>query len=984
MAVIAYHSQHVEIIRWIRQRTGYIVLEGSSDLDLSGPHVNLGKDAITIINTWAIVMGSIDTSVKQSGPRDLPPDYHQAIADTNEHQKTQVHEHDKVYVLEHHEGPAATSVQSIEANLCQNSKDSVYTLSSNSAPLATLMSPATIVSTMTSNSSDQNKGSSQRKLFRRKAVPPYRLNMTARVLYDFEPEVDNDEELRIHEGDKLDVVEKSAALEEDGWCRARISGTRKVGLVPLEYLDLQSPIDVHTTGRIQEAIHHETAESMNAVHLRTVVEHQIFRYNSESFNAPEAFALIIQDWRKRPLPRGRLTIVFDCSWELPNTMCTQFGRGQTLAKVVTLTGDRLSAQATTCEDYILQFWPEFGSSILEAIDQYLASITCDVEIRKPTEPSMFNKGSVSISVHSSDVQQYTTRTQVCATAPLQALSDIAEVLGWLAATVRTSTSATLMLSRVQLIGPAIIPMHAAATFQLNLEPLKIMSEDFSMCWHPLFVHGILADQFPIPNRIWGRGLEISPFLMANLAGVIMPVEFRGGLILKGLSTALIPMEALLDEGAIQWHLLLTDSTQGTINVDENFCKYNDAKNLMTSKAYLGWCSVAHVRLGTIETDHSMVSWSEPVQKKKTLELSGLSFGIASSGMGTFGPSIVANFALAQNSQIRFMDIRQSLEDRLMSSKVRPVIIYDTSEKRGWLVPMVCALLHMMHLRLREIKKDQEHCKEKVAAAMPVAEGFGDGGQEAYKVMVQHLKPGSVTALGSSEVWTKTLSQFYVALDMALNESIQLNGKGRLYEGSEITGFELMDVVLADGPFRFSKRKVEKHSGGWAALAQHVSYVLYCSGLGDAIIPGSGSNSLCRSWVRMPPKSDYLCAYLPCLLEVLNRQGLHRSNRALSDASSGPYLYKECQHPDGLRCFHLHTYQSIVDLSNIDQERPRVSKTKTNTDLSVAQISPPEGRGAIIVGKITKITKAYGHRLPINGENSNKESSVSLAHRLLHR
>ena len=74
---------------------------------------------------------------------------------------------------------------------------------------------------------------------RRKAPPPPRkILATAIALYDFEPEEEGGEELTFKEGDQLEIVEKTKELEEDGWCKARLKGTRKIGLAPLEYLEV--------------------------------------------------------------------------------------------------------------------------------------------------------------------------------------------------------------------------------------------------------------------------------------------------------------------------------------------------------------------------------------------------------------------------------------------------------------------------------------------------------------------------------------------------------------------------------------------------------------------------------------------------------------------------------------------------------------------------------------------------------------------------
>ncbi|MCJ1386698.1 hypothetical protein MMC17_009824 [Xylographa soralifera] len=73
-------------------------------------------------------------------------------------------------------------------------------------------------------------------VIRRKAPPPPRKFTPAKALYDFAPEDEGGEELVFHEGDDIEIMEKSEELESDGWCKARVKGSTKIGLAPLEYL----------------------------------------------------------------------------------------------------------------------------------------------------------------------------------------------------------------------------------------------------------------------------------------------------------------------------------------------------------------------------------------------------------------------------------------------------------------------------------------------------------------------------------------------------------------------------------------------------------------------------------------------------------------------------------------------------------------------------------------------------------------------------
>ena len=76
---------------------------------------------------------------------------------------------------------------------------------------------------------------------RRKAPPPPKKFVSAKAIFDFEPE-NIDEELAFKEGDEIEIVERNAVLEEDGWCRARVKGSKKLGLAPLEYLEIEEKV----------------------------------------------------------------------------------------------------------------------------------------------------------------------------------------------------------------------------------------------------------------------------------------------------------------------------------------------------------------------------------------------------------------------------------------------------------------------------------------------------------------------------------------------------------------------------------------------------------------------------------------------------------------------------------------------------------------------------------------------------------------------
>lgn len=66
-----------------------------------------------------------------------------------------------------------------------------------------------------------------------------------------------------------------------------------------------------------------------------------------------------------------VTTFITCKWSLTTFMRQQFEPGQLLSSVVTLTGMIANAQATTCSEYISQFWPRGGPVLLKVIDEKL-------------------------------------------------------------------------------------------------------------------------------------------------------------------------------------------------------------------------------------------------------------------------------------------------------------------------------------------------------------------------------------------------------------------------------------------------------------------------------------------------------------------------------------------------------------------------------------------------------------------------------------
>ncbi|KAL8652400.1 MAG: hypothetical protein Q9226_004288 [Calogaya cf. arnoldii] len=395
------------------------------------------------------------------------------------------------------------------------------------------------------------------------------------------------------------------------------------------------------------------------------------------FNAPTTL------FRVSPQDKG--TISYQCQWDLLSFLQENFDNKQEISGAVTLVGTSSLDDpcAITCEEYMYRTWPRGGRVMLQVMERLFKSVKRETVAVINGDLRIW-LGMVPVDGHDNWVLDFT--------GPVELQVEVAQTLCWLAATFRSSAFPVTAESRAALRVSSLAEHEQLGVhLVLSLTDLVPLS-GLTMCWPPLLAHTPIAVPFPVPQRKEGIGLEMSPLLMARLAGIVMVVEFQGGLILKGLSTALIPINYCNGGAAIQWHLLHTISADGFLNdleYTEDFLTIHHPAILFQKKAYLGWCKGASILLGTSVYNYPAVSWSTSTPERSQMMVSGFSLGLASNGLGFFGPSATMNFTVAKSQRTRYMDIEQQLEDRLKLSVTKPALVYDTSTQRAWLVPVTC-------------------------------------------------------------------------------------------------------------------------------------------------------------------------------------------------------------------------------------------------------------------------------------------------------
>ena len=110
-----------------------------------------------------------------------------------------------------------------------------------------------------------------------------------------------------------------------------------------------------------------------------------------------------------------------------------------------------------------------------------------------------------------------------------------QLLAWFGTVFRSSANRRVALSTFK-----ISQVTSFNCFRLKLLKLEQIDEASGSCWHPLFQGGVVASGFPIQDRNGESGIELPLEVMIELAGVMGPVAYKGGIVLKGFSSILFP------------------------------------------------------------------------------------------------------------------------------------------------------------------------------------------------------------------------------------------------------------------------------------------------------------------------------------------------------------------------------------------------------------------------------------------------------------
>ncbi|CAD6592140.1 MAG: hypothetical protein ASARMPREDX12_005851 [Alectoria sarmentosa] len=575
-----------------------------------------------------------------------------------------------------------------------------------------------------------------------------------------------------------------------------------------------------------------------------------------------------------------------------------------LGSVITLSGTVQIAQATTCSEYALQTWPLQGMKVVTAFQSAIDS-------REKKAQVMFSGLEISI-----DLEQGTCVLNVKSNN-IEIITEVFQQAIWMGAVLRVSGDQRVQYSTFNLEPPGAQDTLLPSCFKVTFDTSELSNEEQS-CWLPIFANPVIARGFPVSERENGeQGLEVPLEIMAALGGARHVTEFEGGLVLKGYSAMLVPIER--HEQSIQWHLIR--------NSNDERMRYRQLRNeclnramleevdydaLRTTRAFLGWWKSSETHLGTEDAAYDSIDWSPAGEAKRPTRFSGGNIG--------FQTMITAqlNFIMgAKDGRLHFSQ-KGPFQRIVQCAEETPVVLYDLEDRRAWFVPALDVMLHIVQTRhhLSPYKVGGEIIK--LTPANP--KNGRNAATEAFAANQSRQLYERDVAAEKNYYFKDAILDIWSQMERLMDKEDSIEAcSGLALHGtmqSKVHGWEFMSLVHEKN-YRRKEATISKSSGGWVDLINDVdALVLFATGLDEIIKPVSDLSSLCRPWKSLPKGKDYLATGVPILELLYSEAGSRLSRKHLSTSHlqwhRGSTLFEQCSGAASHRCECDRTQQIYYD------------------------------------------------------------------------
>ncbi|CAO2657309.1 Nn.00g034350.m01.CDS01 [Neocucurbitaria sp. VM-36] len=585
--------------------------------------------------------------------------------------------------------------------------------------------------------------------------------------------------------------------------------------------------------------------------------------------------------RRRPSPMANMTFQIDWS---PKAYITSLGlnpsSADVLNQVLCLTGTWCEAQAMTVSEYISQTWPT-SAELITTILQKL--ITMPI-LSEYTYVLPGRKGACIRAFSESE-----TSCKISVIAGIYFISELAEQIAWLAATLRSSPhDHDVVICHPHIKDLDIYDtahLRLATTFSGTCSISFIYGQDLldrryekGFCWAPLFRHAVLVSGYPILRRPEpGTGLELSLSTLAFLIQSDQVVQCGHVFILKGFSSLVSATFAM--DGIMLWHYFASETPGKRISYFDGRLTGIDMREsiipplqmLESSRHIVGWCAKATDFCGHVTANCSITaSGLRPSPSSTVIDRMYIEGGMHAIGGISFRPN-------CKEQPIKLHRERDYPEILQMVAS-HPIAFSDVSDRRTWLVDGASALLYLVRISLHLDATDPGSAYDWVFDESLLKDTWGggcDGRSAALKTLKSwehrslpvYVKGQSIRDDGQvvrqfstfGDRIDKILHWLEILIDrdvyLASQDGIKLSQT--LDRRRNLSGFDLLDIVKPLGPIGTRTAQMKSSGDGWTGLFSSIGVTtIFGNGFGDLIRPND-LDRVCTNWKSVPVGMDYL-------------------------------------------------------------------------------------------------------------------------------
>ncbi|KAK3628387.1 hypothetical protein LTR56_018655 [Elasticomyces elasticus] len=437
-------------------------------------------------------------------------------------------------------------------------------------------------------------------------------------------------------------------------------------------------------------------------------------------------------------------------------------------------------------------------------------------------------------------------------------------------------------------------------------------DEAGTCWRKLFKNPVIALGYSIPARKLGEvGLELSLHMMMVLGQTLCAAAFAGRSMLKGYNSLFVPTSRI--GSSIIWHFL--------VNEDRSRLPYNDGiaatanaylidqDTLEKGRHFVGWTPTADVLAGTKVASYDIERSQTDISKPAFATLSCINLTVSKIiGAG-------ATMVRGKKDIPAALSNQRIYEDQVSAASQWNVLLYDTYERRGWLVDGASALVHLSMAWLSSHAQRQALIEEANGTSGAEAQqnvfdqlwhpGSFDGHNTALKTLLNHynrnirlyartetkeelskdLETGKLSRVEKTTktwwCWEHVVLEKWNLLEQVHDHLVRRRSSPttdlKLPFGKQsIEGFEFNDAVCGFSPLQPRVTKLESSSGDWLDFSIGIDAVTFFgSKFGELIRPASVSSgrishSSCGKRTACPTDLDYLAVPMSVLAQVRKR------------------------------------------------------------------------------------------------------------------